>query len=182
MALPKSIRPWLLGLSRVIQKAVSHFPSHRFRLAIYQIVYGLKLGRGVVIYGDVELWSMNRIYIGSRSVIGHSCFLDGRRGLTIGEDVNFSSGVWIWTLQHDLRSPTFDTVGGQTIVQDRAWLCSRCTLLPGVTIGEGAVVAAGAVVTKDVAPYTVVAGIPAKPVGERPRNLVYELGDRLPFL
>jgi acetyltransferase-like isoleucine patch superfamily enzyme len=49
-------------------------------------------------------------------------------------------------------------------------------VLPGVTIGEGAVVAAGSIVTKDVAPFTIVAGIPAKRIGERERHLTYELG------
>jgi maltose O-acetyltransferase len=62
------------------------------------------------------------------------------------------------------------------VVGDHAWLSFRCTVLPGVTIGEGAVVAAGAVVTKDVPRYAIVAGIPARVIGERsPRGLDYDL-------
>ena len=60
-------------------------------------------------------------------------------------------------------------------IGDWAWLSFRSTILPGVTIGEGAVVAAGAVVTRDVPPYAIVAGIPARVVGERPRELDYDL-------
>ena len=62
-------------------------------------------------------------------------------------------------------------------IGDRAWLSFRATILPGVSVGEGAVVAAGAVVTSDVPPYAIVAGVPARVVGERsPRELSYELG------
>lgn len=57
----------------------------------------------------------------------------------------------------------------------RVWLCTRSTILAGVTIGEGAVVAASAVVTKSVAPYDIVAGIPARKVSERNRDLTYIL-------
>lgn len=52
-------------------------------------------------------------------------------------------------------------------IGDYAWLCSHCIILPGVTIGEGAIVASGAVVTKDVEPWTVVGGIPAKEIAKR---------------
>lgn len=60
------------------------------------------------------------------------------------------------------------------------WIASRVTILPGVTIGEGAVVAAGAIVTKDVEPYSIVAGVPAKRIGERNKNLEYTL-NHMPF-
>ncbi len=66
-------------------------------------------------------------------------------------------------------------------VDDRAWIAFGAIILPGVTIGEGAVVAAGAVVTRDVAPFTIVAGAPAKEVGTRNRDLNYRLSCR-PFL
>lgn len=80
-------------------------------------------------------------------------------------------------MQHNHRDPYFscDTDRKQSVeIDDRAWLGSNVVVLPGVHIGEGAVCCAGCVVTKDVEPYSVVAGIPAKKVGERPRNLKYE--------
>jgi acetyltransferase-like isoleucine patch superfamily enzyme len=100
--------------------------------------------------------------------------LDGRNGITIGKNVNFSSEVALWTLQHDYNSPTFATSGGPIVIGDRAWISFRATILPGVTIGEGAVVAANSVVTKDVPPFTVVGGIPAKKIGERTTDLSYD--------
>lgn len=103
--------------------------------------------------------------------------LDARNGLTMGENVNLSSNVAIYTEQHNYRASDFscDFPGRKKSVEvgDRAWLGSNVTVLPGVTIGEGAVCCAGCMVTKDVPPYTVVAGIPAKKVGERPKDLTY---------
>ena len=124
----------------------------------------------------------NRITIGPGSVVGTRCELDGRNGLTLGRNVNLSSEVLIYTLQHDPRDPHFATVGGPVTIHDYAWISARAIILPNVTVGEGAVVAAGAVVTRDVAPYTIVAGIPAQPIGERSKNLDYCPADYvLPF-
>ncbi len=108
-----------------------------------------------------------------------------RDGIRIGCNVNLSSDVHIYTEQHDHRDPWFrcnsDGSFGVTIC-DRAWIGPDTTLLPGVTVGEGAVVAAGAVVTGDVAPYTIVAGIPARKIGDRNRDLRYEFTGRpVPF-
>ena len=83
--------------------------------------------------------------------------LDARNGIEIGRYVNFSANVSVYTEQHD----------------HRVWIGPNAILLPGITIGEGAVVAAGSVVTHDVAPYTVVGGIPAKKINDRPRELTY---------
>ena len=71
------------------------------------------------------------------------------------------------------------TKGDKVTISDYAWLSSRTTILPGVTIGEGAVVAAGAVVTKDVADHAIVAGVPARVIGTRTANLEYRLGEYL---
>jgi acetyltransferase-like isoleucine patch superfamily enzyme len=100
-------------------------------------------------------------------------------GLTIGSNVNISNEVMIWTLHHDYNDADFASTGQAVIIEDYVWLCSRSIILPGVTIGKGAVVAAGAVVTKNVEPYTVVGGIPAKQIAKRNENLTYDLGDAI---
>lgn len=122
--------------------------------------------------------------IGRGSIIGDNALLDARNGLTLGNNVNLSSNVSIYTLQHDHRDPEFGCYENQpekklsVEVDDRAWIGSNVTVLPGVHIGEGAVCCAGCVVTKDVEPYAIVAGIPARKVGERTRDLTYELRER----
>ena len=107
--------------------------------------------------------------------------LDARAGLTFGENVNISSNVSLYTYQHDHRDPYFRCTSDNAkpiIIGNRVWLGSNVTVLSGVNIGEGAVCCAGCVVTKDVEPYAVVAGIPAKKVNERPRDLRYEFKGR----
>ena len=73
----------------------------------------------------------------------------------------------IWSMQHDKSDLGFKTIGSKTSIGDYAWICTRSIILPGVKVGKYAVVAAGAVVTKDVADFEIVGGIPAKVIGMR---------------
>jgi acetyltransferase-like isoleucine patch superfamily enzyme len=137
---------------------------------------GMQLARTACVHRGLEVRAAHNIEVGDGSIVGFDAILDGRSGITIGRHVNMSSGVAIWTLQHDHRDPGFGAIGGAVVIGDRAWLSFRATVLPGVTIGEAAVVAAGAVVTRDVPAYAIVAGVPARVVGERaPRELSYDL-------
>lgn len=155
---------------------IGRLPIRKLRHACYRRM-GLTLGTGVVVHRGLELRAAPGVHIGDGTVVGFDVILDGRRGIAIGANVNVSSEVAIWTLQHDHRDPRFGDSGGRVSIGDRAWLSFRATILPGVSVGEGAVVAAGAVVTSDVPPYAIVAGVPARVVGERsPRELSYELG------
>jgi acetyltransferase-like isoleucine patch superfamily enzyme len=165
----------------VLMAAVGHVPSARLRHAFYRLGLGVRLAPGARINGRAEI-RLGSIEIGPNTIVGHDAILDGRGGLRLGRAVNLSSEVAIWTWQHDLNDPGFGGAGGPVVVGDRAWLSFRATVLPGVTIGEGAVVAANATVTADVPPYTVVAGTPARAVGERNRALTYELGSRQHFI
>lgn len=154
-------------------RLLGRVPSQRLRRGVLCRMFGARVGSGTVLYGGFEIRSPRRLEIGAQSVIGHRAVLDARGGLTVGRRVNLSSEVMIWTAQHDYRDPQFAAVFKPVRIGDYAWLGPRCIVLPGVTIGEGAVVAAGAVVTKDVAPYAVVGGVPARPIAERPQGLEY---------
>lgn len=153
---------------------VGSIPSRTVRHAAYHAL-GLNLAESAVVHRGAEIRSPKRIAIGRGSIIGFDAILDGRNGISIGANVNLSSEVAIWTAEHDPDHPRFHATGSPVVVADRAWLSFRSTILPGVTVGEGAVVAAGAVVTRDVSPFTVVAGIPAKEIGQRRRDLEYDL-------
>lgn len=170
---------------RLLIYYIAKFPSHNFRDLIYTYALRMKKDKKTIIYYGCEFRSPWNIQIGRGTIIGDHCILDGRNGIEIGENVNFSTGVWIWTLQHDHRSSTFALdKKGEVKIGNRAWIGPRVVILPGVTIGEGAVVAAGAVVTKDIEAYTIVGGVPAKRIGTRNRNLTYDFskGSPLPFL
>jgi acetyltransferase-like isoleucine patch superfamily enzyme len=168
------------GLQLLGAEIVSHVPVRVLRSAFYRAM-GMRLADRVLIYRGLEFRKARRIEIGEGTVVGFDCILDGRGGLSLGRNVNLSSEVAIWTMQHDHRDPDFAGVQAPVNVGDRAWLSFRCTILPGVTVGEGAVIAAGAVVVKDVPPYAIMAGVPATQVSERPRNLRYEFPGRGPW-
>lgn len=160
----------------VANHVVAHIPSETLRHLFYRLALRCRIGprssiaMGCFLTGFATGWSLR---IGSHSAINRRCYLDARQGIEIGDNVNISPEVYILTFQHDPQSPTFAGVGGPVIIEDHAWIGVRALLLPGVRIGEGAVVAAGAVVTRDVAPYTIVAGVPARVRRERTRELRY---------
>lgn len=169
------------GIQYLILQVTGHIPSHIIRQTIYRF-FGLTIGKNSFIYGRSELRSPHMIRIGQNTIIGHNAILDGRGGLEIGNNVNFSSGVWIWTVEHVVNDSSFCSVSEGVVIEDYAWLSCRTVILPGVRIGYGAVVCAGAVVTKNVEPYAIVAGVPAKNIGERTKYLDYNLGNPTPFI
>lgn len=143
---------------------------------IYKHIFKIKMDKNVVIYRGAEIRSPQKLTIKRGSIIGDNAILDARNIIQIGENVNFSTGVWIWTEQHDCQDKLFqcNQKGGPVIIGNRAWIGSRVTILPNIKIGEGAIVAAGAVVTKDVPAFNIVAGIPAQVIGKRNNELIYE--------
>ena len=164
------------GWQRYMLFQVGLIPSFHIRKFVYKAL-GAEIGKHVVFHFRTEVRFPSRLKIGDGTIIGDNALLAAGRGLTIGKNVNLSSNVSIYSGSHDHRDPYFRSTPATTRpvnIGDRVWIGSNTIILTGVNIGEGAVVCAGAVVTKDVEPYAVVAGIPAKKVNERPRDLRYE--------
>ncbi len=122
-----------------------------------------------------EVFSPARLTVGANTAVGRQCLLDCRGEVRIGRSVNITSQVAFMTAKHYVQSPTFEAAYSPIVIEDRAWIALRATVLGGVTVGEGAVVAAGALVSSDVEPYTIVAGVPARPIGERTHDLSYDI-------
>ena len=160
---------------------VGHVPCHGLRLWWYRHVCGVKLGKWSSIHRHCRMYRPYRITIGSHTVVNYGVLLDGRRGLRIGDNVSVSEGTVILTLGHDVDDPDSMLKGAPVVLEDRVFVGAYARILPGVTVHEGAVVAAGAVVTRDVAPYTLVAGVPARYVRDRARDLRYQLTYRKTF-
>lgn len=160
----------------VLNHVVNRLPYAAWRMRAYQLL-GVRLDAprtGCLMLG-VEVFSPARLAVGRNTIVGPGCLLDARGGLTLGENVNVGGGTRFMTAKHDVQDPDFVARFDPVVVEDRVWIALGATVLGGVTIGEGAVVAANATVTSDVAPFTIVAGTPAAPIGTRTRDLRYEL-------
>lgn len=158
-----------------------HFPSRRVRRWLLRRILG-GFGPGASVLMHVQVLQPDNVFLGARAVVNQHCILDGRDyPVRIGEDVDIAMHTHIWTLQHDPHDDAHGTSGGPVTVADHVWIAARATILPGVTVGRGAVVAAGAVVTHDVPSMSIVAGVPAKVVGRRRNRLTYKL-DHAPRL
>jgi acetyltransferase-like isoleucine patch superfamily enzyme len=155
-------------------------PSYAFRYAVAKYLYGLKIGKSNIHMG-VTFFSPWKIRVGDNCNIQMDCFLDGRGDLVIGNNVDLTPGVRILTEQHDIDSPDYATVKKPVLIGDHVVVGSWALILPGVKVGEGAVIGAGSVVVKEVAEYTLVAGNPAVKKRDRNRDIRYRLDYERPF-
>lgn len=167
----------------------AHVPSYTFRRLWYQRVLGMKFGEGAAVHLGCHVWfygpgqiRRDGVIIGPNSRINRDCRLDVRGGLEIACNVSISPEVAILTAEHGVDDPEFRVYTERVIIEDYAWIGTRALILPGVTIGRGAVVAAGAVVTRDVPPLAIVGGVPARPIGKRSEHaLAYALDGHPPL-
>jgi acetyltransferase-like isoleucine patch superfamily enzyme len=145
-----------------------YIPIHTIRILLYKHLFRVDVPLDAIVYWRCRFFEPAGVHIGHHSIIGNDAFLDGRNGLFVGSNVNIAAEVRIYTLEHDITSADFRPEGSPVHIDDWAYVGPRVTILPGVRIGEGAVVAAGAVVAKDVEPWTMVGGVPAKFIKRRP--------------
>lgn len=161
-----------------LAESVGWVPSHILRLFFYRTMLGMRIDAQTSVHRGCRFYRPPGVRIGRNTVINRGVVLDGRKGLCIGDNVSISEGVCIFSLEHDPNSASFESRGAPVTVEDYVFVGARAIVLPGVTVGTGAVVAAGAVVVCDVPPFTTVAGVPARPIGERRRDLAYTLDYR----
>lgn len=151
-------------------------PSHFVRRFFYRLA-GIKIGRGSTIHTGARFYNPKNIAIGNDTIIGEFCVLDGRDWLKIGDHVDIATGVMIYNSEHDVHDAGFKAISKPVKIGDYVFIGPRAIILPGVSIGRGAVVAAGAVVTKDVDAFMIAGGVPAKVIGERSnKEPKYKLG------
>nr|BBH88421.1 hypothetical protein KTC_31720 [Thermosporothrix sp. COM3] len=168
---------------------IAYIPFYTIRYAWYRRVLGWHIGRKTTLMmglftqmAGLRREPSQRVFIGNHTVINYKCLLHVTGGVRIGDNVSISPGVWIISGKHDINDPENKSIYQPVVIEDYAWIGSRATILCGLTIGRGAVVMAGAVVTKDVPPFAVVGGVPARVVGERQlKDPSYEL-DYRPFM
>lgn len=164
-----------------INHIVPHIPGYALRHCVYTHIWGIRIGEGSSIHMGVFVTGRD-IEIGKHTAIGRRSYLDGRGGLRIGDNVSVSPDVHFLTAEHDMDDPDFGNILARIVVDDYVWIGTRAMIMPGVRLGYGCVVAAGAVVTKDVPALAVVGGVPAKPLGKQRRpGMRYHATWFLPF-
>lgn len=158
----------------LFNRLYSAVPSFAFRRLMLS-ASGSSLGSRSYIHSGARFFGFGRITVGRNSTVNSGCVLDNRGPISIGSNVSIAHDCRIYTAGHDIDSPDFAVTTRSVSIGDHAVLFAAAMVMPGVTIGEGAVVFPGSVVTKDVAPYTVVGGNPAKPVRARSKDLRYTI-------
>ncbi|WLR61562.1 acyltransferase [Guptibacillus hwajinpoensis] len=160
---------------------INKLPSYVIRHFLYRYLGKINLGTQTNIQMGLTVYAPWNIKIGNNSAINNDVVLDGRGELVIGDNVNISPFAKIFTAEHDVNDPQFKYTEGSVIIEDYAWISTNSIVLPGVRIGKGAVITAGAVVTKNVEEFNIVGGVPAKKIGERATELEYKLNFRKAF-
>ena len=138
--------------------------------------FGARIGREVHIYNSARIYFPWNLTVGDWSAIGEDAFLYNLGQITLGQRVTLSQRAHLCAGTHDYNDPTMPLLKPPITIGDQAWICADAFVGPGITVGQGAVVGARAVVVKNVEPWTVVAGNPARQI--KKRTLSASTGER----
>ena len=142
---------------------VSCFGWVRF---IYRM-FGAKVAKTAKIYPSADVFMPWNLEMGEWSTIGANVHILNAAPLTIGNDCNVSERAYLCCASHNIRSAAHEQIHAPIVMKDRSWVAAEAFVGMGVTIGEGSVIGARAAVFKDVEPWTVVGGNPAKIISKR---------------
>ena len=123
--------------------------------------FGAKVGKGCIVFSSCEVWHPWNLEIGDMVALSEKviCYTVDR--IKIGNQTTISRDAFLCCAGHDVTSPIMELTYAPIVIGDNCWIAARSIIMPGRTVGDGAVVAAGAVVTKDIEPWTIVGGNPA---------------------
>lgn len=152
---------------------IAVMPSHRLRLFYYRKVMGFEIGEGTAIHMGARFLTRRRLKIGRNCVINENCVLGNRGEIEIGNCVILAPQCYLHSSDHDINHSEFPMRYGKIMVADYAFIGLRSTILKGVNLGRGCVVASGALVTRSCDDFDILAGTPAKRIGERNSDVSY---------
>lgn len=130
-------------------------------------LFGAAIGRNARIAPTVRIWAPWNLAIGEDASLGYAVDCYSVAPIQIGAHATVSQEAFLCTATHDVHDPHMGLHTASIIIEDQAWVCARAFVGPGLRIGCGAVVGACGVVTRDVAPWTIVAGNPARLIKSR---------------
>jgi len=184
----RMLKRFLFGLYSVFSTAIlaiyiynnvfTFIPSNTLRVFYLRYVLGHKIGKNNFVHLGCNFYG--KIKIGNNCVIGRKVILKGGI-IVIGNNVSITAETYIQTGSHFLDDENFKSFETEIYIRDRAWIGLRSIILPGITLGEGSVLGAGSVLTKNIPDFQVFAGVPAKYIKTRNRNISYNL-DYRPYL
>jgi putative colanic acid biosynthesis acetyltransferase WcaF len=155
---------WLLCKAAFFQSIIPWPPR---RKAALLRLFGAKVGRGLYIRPGVNIHFPWKLTLGDNVWIGEGCTLLNLAPITMEDNSALAHEVYLAAAGHDIEDPDFGYQNAPITVCRGAWIATRSFVGPGVTVGEHAVVAANATVVRDVEPWSVVGGSPARSIGTR---------------
>jgi putative colanic acid biosynthesis acetyltransferase WcaF len=153
-----------LAVSAAFVKSWIPGSTHR---KLFLRAFGARIGENVVVKPGVRIKFPWRLEIGDHTWIGEDVWIDNLATVKIGTNCCLSQGAYICTGSHDWSTAAFDLTTGPVTIEDNAWIAAKAVVAPGVTVGEGAILALGSVATSNLAPRGIYQGLPAVLVKQR---------------
>ncbi len=144
-------------------------PFHAWRRFLLRN-FGAKLGKGCHIYPSVRIWAPWNLVCGDVVAVADEAIIYNPSPITLGSHATISQQAYLCGATHDYEVPEFPLISSPISVGAYAWVCARATVQPGVTVAEGAVLALGSIATRNLEPWSVYAGIPARKIKDRVKS------------
>jgi putative colanic acid biosynthesis acetyltransferase WcaF len=154
------------GIAYALLFRPSPRPMHAWRSFLLRC-FGAKMGAACHIYPKAVVWAPWNLVCGYQATVADGGIVYNPKRITLGAHAIVSQEAYLCGATHDYEDPAFPLVASEIELGDNAWVCARAVVQPGVKVGEGAVLALGAVATRDLEPWTVYAGVPARKVKAR---------------
>jgi putative colanic acid biosynthesis acetyltransferase WcaF len=158
------------GFVYVVFFRISPRPLHRWRAFLLRC-FGAKLANDVHIYPKAQIWAPWNLVCADHATIADEAIVYNPAGVSLGSHAIVSQQAYLCGATHDYEDPKFPLIAFPISIGPYAWICARATVQPGVHVGEGAVLALGSVAPKDLEPWTVYGGIPARKIKARRNTL-----------
>jgi len=171
------LRRAVWGFVYVILFRTSPRPFHSWRAFLLRC-FGAKLGPHVHICPRARIWAPWNLVCADRTAIADDAIVYNPEPIELGTHAIVSQQAYLCGATHDYQHPDFPLISFPISIGPYAWICARATVQPGVSVGEGAVLALGSVASRDLKAWMVYAGVPARPVKQRVRHEVPHCADR----